>query len=152
MLFAHVVDQPIEGRASTAVRQAEGHRDGRQHERRIGDRGQLHEVDPVGEGAEGSPRDLEAETRLPRAARPQQGHQAAVREQFGNLGDLALAAEERRQAGGQVIANRIQRPDGRKVVPKPSDHELPDPLGLLDVLEPMVAKVPQLDALGQPAQ
>ena len=71
------------------------------------------------------------------------------RQQCRDLADLPFAAEEGRQPRRQVVRDRVERRDRREVALQIGDHELPEVLGPLEVLEPMLAEVAQLDTLGQ---
>ena len=80
---------------------------------------------------------LQREPRLARPARAGQGQQAGSRRARAarDLGELALAAEERRRLHGQV--GRVQAPERREV----EVAELVQPLRRAQVLEPVLAQV-----------
>ena len=63
--------------------------------------------------------------------------------------DLGVAAEEGRQPGRQVVRRGVERADRREVGLQPVDDELPETLRMLEILEPMLAEVAQLDAVRQ---
>ena len=63
----------------------------------------------------------------------------------GQLG----AANEARQLDGQVVRPRVQRAQWRKPVFEALDHELVQPFRGGQVLEPLLAKIAQLDSSGK---
>ena len=148
-LGADVVDEALDRRATAAIRQHEGLRDRRGHQLRVADGCQLDEPHAVGVVAQSASGDLEAEARLPGAARPGEGQQAVIRQQSADGVDLRVAAEERRQAGRKVVRRRVEGADRGEVVQQPTDDELPEALRMLEVLEPVLAEVAQLDAVGE---
>jgi len=147
--LANVVHEPINSAAAAAVREPERLRDRGGHEIRLGDRRQLHEEDAITIIGHRAACDLEAEPRLAGAARPGKRQQAAPLEELADLTDLALAAEEGRQARRQIVRDRVEGRDRRKVAGQIGDDELPQMLRMLDVPEPMLAEVAQLDLLGK---
>ena len=58
-----------------------------------------------------------------------------------------VAPDERRQLGRQVVRPGVERPEGREVGRQAGGDDLDDPHRRAQVLEPVVAEVPQRDAV-----
>ncbi len=84
--------------------QAQRPRDRREDEGGVGDRGQADEDDPVRELRGKIGGDVQGQPRLADAARPRQGDEAdlVAAQQCGDVGGLALAADQRRPRPRQV--------------------------------------------------
>jgi hypothetical protein len=80
----------------------------------IGDRGQRHEPDAVGERLDQLGTDLQSEPCLSGAARSCQRHDAdtLLLDQRARRGDLCLATEERGRLGGKVVQMAIEALEG----------------------------------------
>jgi hypothetical protein len=111
----------------------------------------------VGEAAEGNPehavaepahelgRDLEREACLPGAARAGDREQPRpVRERRDELVELALPPDERARGDGQVRC--VERPERWE----DALAELVEPLGLDEVLQPMLAEIVELVVVDEP--
>ena len=104
---------------------------------------------PCGKVPERAARHLEAEARLPGAAGPGERQEPVVGQQCRDLADLSRPSEEGRQPGRQVVRHRVERPDRREVALEILDNQLPEPLGLIEILEPMDTEISELGALGE---
>ena len=103
-------------RGAALARQTEDGRDGRPHHVRGLRRLERDEVDPVREAAVQARRDLHREPGLAAPTGPGQGQQprAALLQQRGELGDLAVAADDRGGRHGQA-ARRAEGAQRREV-------------------------------------
>ena len=111
----------------------------RRHQDELGvtQRRQRHPEDPVRVALPSLGGRLQPEPRLARPARARERQQAGVLQQPAHLGQLVLTTEERRRRNRQVRpVETLQR---REVLVA----ELVDPLGRGEVLEPVLAEVPQ---------
>ena len=75
----------------------------------LAERRQLHRPDPVGEVLEPLPGELERESRLAATAGAGQGEEPRVAQQRGDLGQLALPADEARQLLGRLLGRSPRR-------------------------------------------
>jgi hypothetical protein len=146
---ADVVDEAIGRRPAASVGEPEGLGHRARHEVGRGDRRELDEEDSVGVVRECPTGNLEAEPRLPGPSRTCERQEPAAGQELLDLLDLAVPAQEARHAGRQVVRNRIQRRDRRKRGLQPRDHELPQSFRAIQVPEPMLPEVTQLDAFRQ---
>src|SRR5581483_7444162 len=111
------------------------------------DRGERYEEDPVavlvGAPVEHPPRQLEREPRLALPARADDGDQARAEERDRCVLELVLPPEERRDRRRQVrVRRRLQR--GERFV-----SELEQADGAVEVTDPQLAEIVQLDPLRQ---
>ena len=122
-----------------------------QDELGVGERRERDEEDALREVLDKLRGGLKPEPGLARASRPGQRQQTHVLapQPLDDRGHLALAADQRRGLDGQVRRPVLERAQGRELVRQPLDHQLREPLRPLQVLEPVLAKVAQLDAVGQ---
>ncbi len=146
---ADMVDEAVHRVSPASVGEVEGLRHGRQHQLRIGDRGQLDEEDPTGVVTERAAGNLKAESRLARASGPGQREQPVIAKQLADLGDFAVTSEEAGKPGRQIVRSGVERAQSGKVVLHAGDDELPEMLGMLEVLQPMLAEVAQIDTIRQ---
>jgi hypothetical protein len=117
--------------------------DRRQDERRISERLERHPPHPVPEVLDCVGRELERQACLPRTARADEGHDAALPHELARLAKLPLAPDERRRLDGQVrLVKRLEW--GELLV-----TELVQAHGCTQVLEPMVAQVAELEGFVQ---
>ncbi len=115
---------------------ADGLRELRGQQLRVGEPRERHPEDAVALRADELGGDLEREARLPGSAGPRDGEEAsAVREQRDELLELLLAPDERERDHGQV--GRIERPQRREV----AGAELVQMLGSGEVLQTVLAEV-----------
>jgi hypothetical protein len=112
-------------------------------------RGQLHQPDSVGILLYQVRRHLKGQSGLSAATGSGQRQQVGVRQQSLHRGHRLLPPDEARQLHGQVVGERFQGAQGRKVGGKARVEKLEDPLGLLQVLEAVGAQVPQAHASRQ---
>ena len=112
---------------------------------RVLQRRQRHPPDAVGVGLRRLGRRLEREPRLPGSARPRQRQKprSVSLQEVDDLGQLALAAEERRRRHGEV--RPIEAPERREG----AVAELVDALGRGEVLEAVLAEIDERVALEQ---
>ena len=91
-------------------------------------------------------------SRSSRPRRPGQGDQPRRFHQGPDLCHLPLAADERRQLGGQVVRQRrvAQRPQRREPRLQARRLQLEDPLRAAQVLQPVAAQIGQRRARRQP--
>ena len=123
--------------ALPALTDAERLGDGREHKRRIGERGKPNEPNAVGVLLDELGRGLQAQSCLAAAAGSGEGEQADVvtSEEFENVGELALASEERCRLHRKVrLIERLQR---REL----GITELIDALGRLEILQSVEPEV-----------
>jgi hypothetical protein len=138
----------VHDRAVIDVPHAEDLRDGRRHERRVRDRGQLDQEHPMLEVVQEVGGDLEAQARLPRPARPRERHEPrAVLEQPADLGQLAFPPQQRGRVGGEIVGASVEGRERREVRCQVRDDDLEDALRLGQVLEAVLPEVPQADAI-----
>jgi hypothetical protein len=99
---------PVPQRLRWPLLHAERPRDGRQHQRRIGERGEVHEARAAGEGALEGGGHLDGQPGLADARRPGQGQQAHVRAvQLGaHEGHVPLAPDQWSRRQGQIFNRR----------------------------------------------
>src|SRR5207248_3793884 len=65
-----------------------------------------------------------------------------------DLGDLAVAADERRPLRGEVRGPGVKGSDRGELRREPLDHKVVEMLGAFDVLQPMPSKVAKGHAVG----
>ncbi len=114
------------------------------------DRGQGHEEGSVHEVVLRPVGHLDGHPGLARPSRPGQRDQTVVAEQPPGLRQLPTPPDQRRQPGGEVVPS--DGPKGREVGGEPLDLELEDPLGLGEVLQPVLPQVADLHLLRQACQ
>ena len=95
---------------------------------------------PSGNRSATRPRRLDREARLADAAGPGQRDQPGVVEQQDEVGEVAVAAEERGQPFGQVARRRGDGPQRREVRRQARDVELLEALGARDVAQDVAAR------------
>src|SRR5216683_5391866 len=78
-------------------------RDGRRHQQWIGDRAELHQPHALRIGIEGVRGHLKREPGLANSTDAHQSQKPALRQQPLDLGELALASDERRNLLWQVV-------------------------------------------------
>ena len=129
--------QGLRVRRAPAFTDAKRLGDGREDKRRIGKRGEPNEPNAVGVLLDELGRGLQAQSCLAAATRSGEGEQADVvtSEELENVGELALASEERCRLHRKVrLIERLQR---RELgIP-----ELIDPLGCLEILQSVEPEV-----------
>ena len=87
---------------------------------RIADRREVDEPHAIGIAIEQLRADLHRQPRLANATRANQREQAVTVEQFFDLGDVVLAADEAGGLNRKIVGQRIERAQRRKLVRKPS--------------------------------
>ena len=121
----------------------------RSDQARVMHRRQRHEVHAVGKLLDDVRRELEAQPCLADAARTGQREETRAPQQALCLGDVPVAADEAGQLRRQVVRRRVERAQGGKLVRHAGDHELVEPLGARQVLQPVGSEVAQRLAVGQ---
>ena len=137
MLGAQVLREGVRVRRTSAFADAKRLRDRREHESRIGERGEPDEPDTVQVVLDELGRRLQAETCLAAPTRSGEGEEPDVlaSEQSHHLGELTVAPEERRRLHRKV--RLIERPQRRELgVP-----ELVEVFGCLEVLQAVIPEV-----------
>ena len=112
-----------------------------EHERRVAKRRKRDPPDAVGIGVSGEGGGLQCEPGLPCPTRPGEGEQTSSgrRKQLGDLGELALPAEEGRRRDGQIRA--VQGLERRKA----AVSELVNALRRREVFQPVLTEILQLE-------
>ncbi len=144
-LVPEPVGQRLVDRSRGALRDAEGAGDPRRDEHGIADGLEGNEEDAVREVVRCPGRQLERQPRLAGPARAGERQQPGRGEQAGRRLELGVAPDERRQLGRQVVRPGIERSEGREVGRQAGGDDLDDPHRRAQVLEPVVAEVPQRD-------
>jgi hypothetical protein len=112
-------------------------------EKRIRDRRELDEPHAIGIGVVGVGRRLQREPGLADAADADQREQPASCQEPLDLGGFLVATDERRDLLREVVGRPFERAQRGKVGPELRMHELIDPLGHRQILEPHGAEVAQ---------
>ena len=125
--------------------------DGRQDQRRIRQRRQIHKPDPVRKGIERFACDSQRKACLARSTRTGKSHEpcAFAFEEPADLLDLLLATDKRRELDRQVVPAPIKAVQRRELMREVRVQELIDPLRLQQIPQPVFPQVPQLAPLGQ---
>src|SRR5262249_48606331 len=119
--------------------------DGREDERRVGDRLEGNEVGAALELSGGVRRRLHGETRLADAARARQRHEAVLVHDGAQLSQLPFPPDERRRLHGEVrraAVERVRR--GERRIETVRDH-LEQTLRSQQILEAMLAEISERD-------
>ncbi len=148
-VLADEIQEPLERRALAGFQEADRGDDGRGDELRLGHRIERDEEHAIGELLGDLGGDLEAESGLAGAAGSGQRQESRSFEEGPGGLDLAIAPDEARQLGRQVVRGGVERAQGREVGRQPGDHQLVETLRSGQVLQAALAEVPQRDALGQ---
>jgi len=117
----------------------------------IGDRGEVDEEDPVLEIRDQLRRRLERQACLAGATGSREGDEPnalSPHEGYG-LRHLLLAPDQRRRLNRQIRGPRFKRLQGREVILEPRNQELVEPLRVSEVLETVLAEVPQAHRVGE---
>ena len=141
--------EDIGGRAPGRLGDPDRGGEARRHERRFADRLERHEEHAVGEVLRGVRRDLERQAGLAGPARAGQRDEPVGSEEPARLLELALAADERRQLGREVVRAGVEGAQRREIEAQPVRDDLAQRLRLAQVLEPVVAEAAKRDSLGQ---
>src|SRR2546425_338057 len=122
---------------------AEGLRDGREDKPRIRDRRERHQEDAILEVLYELRGDAKRKPRLSRAARSCKGDEARlVTKQIADSGKLSGAANERARFRREIgVAQAAER---RELGDEIEANELEEPLGLLQILETVLAEIAKL--------
>src|SRR5687768_10046447 len=118
-------------------------------ERRIGQRGELHEPDPAREQAQQLCSHLESQACLSRAAGACQRDQTLFCNQLLELVDLFLASNEGGQLRRQVMVEGLQRLERRKFRRQVGDCQLIELLRVEDILQGALPHIDQLRLRGK---
>ena len=152
-----VVDHGVAQRPLALLPHPQRRRDGRGHEGRVGQRRQVDEPDPVGEGVEQLGRRLQRQARLADAARPGQRQQPGPRagsvrsraEQRRRPRQLVSPTEERRRLGREVGQSTVERVERREGGGQAGGDQLGDALRPVEVPEAVLAEVQESHPLRQ---
>ena len=140
-----VLDQAIERGPARILAQPERGAGRRSDMLGGGQRRELDQPDAVARAVEQLGRGLQRESRLAGAAGAGQRHEPRAPQQVRDVGDLALAPDQRARLLGQVVAQaRIaERAQRREVLVQARCQELEHMLGTAEVLQPVLAQVAQ---------
>ncbi len=144
-----VLHQRLDDRAPRLLLHAEHRRDRLRHEPRVRHRRELDEPDAVGVVVDDLGADLQRQSRLADAAGAGQRQQPRRREESADLGELALAPDERGDLERQVVRRGLQRAQRREVPAQLRMHELVDALRIGEAAQAHGADVAQRDAVRQ---
>ncbi len=133
-LVLEVIDQTRERQLRATHLHAEGVRDRRRNELRVGDGRERDEECAVAESGRRLLRDAQRQSGLSCPSRPGEGHEPRALQKSLTFGDLARSSDERRRLRRQERRRPIEAADGREVRGGPNDHELIDPLRPCEVL------------------
>jgi hypothetical protein len=147
-LFPHIVGDGGERRLTRRVGDRERARDLGRDKRRVGDRREFDQPDPVVESIDGGMTGAQYQARLAGSSDPDQGDQSVRAQEAARLFELRLAPDEGGELGRQVRPRR-GRPQPRKVALEAGGRQLIDPFRVLDVPQPVFAPREQLDPCGQ---
>ena len=113
------IEQGLQGRPARLGGDPQRLTDGRGHGVLVGDRGQLHQPDPVTGPVQQLGGHLQAQPGLAAPPGPGQRDQARGCHQGPDLGQLPVTADERRQLGRQIVRQRrmAQRAQRRELAP-----------------------------------
>ena len=136
-------------RAVHGWREPQGRGDRIGHERLVVERRELDEPDAAGILVDQVRAHLQGEAGLAHASRAGQGQQRGGGQALLHVGELLASADEARELVGQVVRERLERPDRRKFVGKAGREHLVEPDRSGEVLEPMVAELAEADRLGK---
>ena len=148
VLVPKVVDDRLDRRAVGGLPKPQGLGYRGKDQGGVGDRGQGHEECPVlrlGQQLGGRPERQPGLAGSPRAGESQK---ATVAEPLLNLLQLPPASHETGELDREVVRAGIHRPEGLELGRQPVGHHLEDPLRPGQVLQPVLAEIPERDALG----
>ena len=146
---AQLLHQGVDQRAVALLTQADRLGDGRGDEFGIPHRGEVDPPHPAGMTIGGFGGALEREPRLSAAPGAGQRDQPVVLDELGELGELRLAGDERRQLHRQVVRECVQREQRREPIREIRVTQLPHPLRTTETFEPVRAEIAQHHAVGQ---
>ena len=129
--------------ATRLLPDAESRRHALGHERRVGQRRQLHQPHSVRVAVQQFCRDLERPPGLATAAGAGQGQDRRTGKELPDRRHFRPAADEARGLTRQVVGERLQRAQRLALHGRPRKNELEDPLRFLQVLQPVRAQIPQ---------
>ena len=145
LLVAEIILHSLEDGSPGHLGDAERPCQRRRHQVRIGDRGEVHEEAAVLELREHLRGDPEGQPRLSGPPGPRQGEEAGPAEKPARLGDLSLAADERRELDRQIGGPGIERSRRWEVRFETLDHQIEEVLRMIQVLQPVPSKIPDPD-------
>ena len=144
-----LLHQRVHERPAALLAQADRPGDGRGHELGIPHRGEVDPPHPAGMPVGGCGGALEREPRLSASSGAGQRDQSVVLDELGELGELRVARDERRQLHRQIVRERVQREQRREPIRQVRMTQLPYPLRTTEALEPVRAEIAQHHAVGQ---
>lgn len=147
---SQIVDQDLGG-GPRRFPKAQHRGDGLRDDRRVGNRRQFHEPDPIRERVEAIRGGLDRQSRLPRAARSAEGDQVGPGQEALDLSHLRFPADEARRLHRKVVRRHIERPQRRKALGQVEVDDLMQPFRPLQVSQAVRAEVAQGGAVGQVA-
>jgi hypothetical protein len=144
LLVAQVAVERLEDRLPRLLAQADRPRDRRRDQLPVAHGRERDEEDAVRELLDDVGSELQREPRLPGAARARERQRPqAVRQQRRRLLELALTADQLVRLHGQVGRAVVERLQRRELRRQPVDLELVEPLGLREILQPVLPEVAQ---------
>ena len=147
--IAQLFGQRVDERTPELLAQAEHAGDRLRDVAAVRDRGELRAPHAVGVNVELVGRRVQREAGLAAPAGTGQRHQPVLAHGLAHRGDLGVTADEARNLRGQVRRHRAERAQRRELVAEIGMHELPDPLGPAEILQPVQPQIAQLGAVGQ---
>ncbi len=121
-----VIAQHIDDRALRLIPQPDRDGGGARHQQRVKERRQLHEphaVDVLGQQLTGR---LDGQARFARAARPDQGEQGRVQQEFLYILQFFFTPHKTGELCRQIVGDLTQRLERRKIVLQPRCEDLPE--------------------------
>ena len=113
------------------------------HQLRIGDWRELHEPDAIRIFVEHVGCDLQRKAGLAEAADAVKRHQSRFAQHLLHFGELALAADERRDLVRQVVRRRLHRAQRGKLGTQLRPDDLIHALGMREIAQPHAAEIAQ---------
>jgi hypothetical protein len=142
--------QRVEDIRARLLPHAQGRGDVRGNQGRVRHRAQVDHVHAVLDPVHLLGGDPQRQARLASAARPGEGEEPGAAEQLADLGDLALASDERRSRWREVRPTwPSEGADRWELSRETVDDEVVERLGLVEVLQPVAAEVADRHSLGE---
>jgi len=121
--------------------EAKGLSNGWEYQVVVTNRGQGHERDAISEVRKQVCRNLDGQARLATPARAGESDQSRARQQLFHRRDLSLPTNKGGELLGQVVGQRVQRPQRREFRGKLRVKQLKDALRPGEILEPALAQI-----------